>query len=351
MANDRFLPYLHHFRGLAIVLIVGVHCRTSLHWPADSWINKILTFGLDSSTILFVFVSGFLFQHLNTNQFNSNDYIIKKLKYVILPYVLVSIPAIVDKLFFEKNAVWMTSFYQDLPLPIQAVYLLATGKHSGPFYFIPMIAIVYCLSPLLFQLQKQKSFRWIGIGIPILGLFTYAYGYYGNILESLLYFLPVYIFGMWASKTKGPILHIGKEYLVGLVLIYVALLSFEVVGIIKPQHLQFFEKEPNYFTTTFNISKLKEMLLAIILLITFYRVRERKFPSLMLLGSYSFGIYFVHIYFINAVERLMDYIGLSRLQNGWGYLLFVCTIIGLSTSTVWLIKKVSKERSRLLIGS
>lgn len=239
MANNRFLPYVHHFRGLAIVLIVGVHCRTSLLWPADSWANKILTFGLDSSTILFVFISGFLFQHLNTTDFVFSDYIKKKLKYVVVPYVLVSIPAIADKLLFETNAVWMTPFYQELPWPFQALYLLATGKHSGPFYFIPVIVLIYCLSPLLFPFQKAKSFQWLGVVIPLVGLFTYAYGYYANVLESLLYFLPVYILGMWVSKNKEAILPIPNFYIIGMAMIYLILLSCEVMGLIKPQHLHF----------------------------------------------------------------------------------------------------------------
>ncbi len=333
------------------MLIVGVHCRTSLHWPEDSVVNSILTYGLDSSTVLFVFISGFLFQHLNANRFQFNDYIVKKIKYVIVPYVLVSIPAMADKLFFETDAAWMTPFYKSLALPLQALYLLVTGKHSGPFYFIPMIAIVYLMAPLLYKLQKTNSFFWVGLIISILGLFTYAYGYYGNILESLLYFLPVYIFGMWVSKNKKWILGVRTYVLFASAGVYLAIFYLEMTHTVIVEHLHFFEPTPHYITSQFNWGKLKEMILAAVLLATFYRLRDKDFNYLTWLGSFSFGIYFVHIYFINVTERLVDYFHLSRLQNGLGYLAFTLLIIGASALTVYSIKKVFKEKSRILIGS
>lgn len=351
MEKERFLRYIHHFRGLAIILIVAVHCRTALHWPDDSAINKFLTHFLDSSTILFVFIAGFLFQYLNANSFQFQEYIFKKAKHVIVPYVLISIPAVVDKLFFETDAYWMTPFYKSLSMPFQAVYLLATGKHSGPFYFIPMIAVIYCLAPLLFRFQKTKLFAWAGGLIALLGLFTYAYGYYGNIGESLLYFLPVYVFGMWASYHKDKLITMNNTILISLTLFYLIVLSLEVSQLIHPQHLNFFEDKPHYFTTIFNLSKLKEITLAIILLVGFYRLQEKKIEWLTVLGNLSFGIYFVHIYFINATERIMDFLNLSRLQNGVGYLVFTAGIIALSVTAVWLVKKLFKNRSRLLIGS
>lgn len=349
--NNKFLQFIHNFRGLAIVLIVSVHCRTSLHWPNDSIINKFLTHFLDSSTILFVFIAGFLFQHLNANSFRFNEYILKKATYVILPYVLISIPAVVDKLFFETDAYWMSPFYKSLSIPFQAVYLLATGKHSGPFYFIPMIAVIYCMAPLLFRFQKANFFAWAGGLIALSGLFTYAYGYYGNIGESLLYFLPVYVFGMWASYHKEKLLIINNWILASLTLFYFLVLCLEVSQIIHPQHLNFFEERPHYFTTIFNLSKLKEMTLAIILLVVFYRIKEQKIEWLTRLGNYSFGIYFIHIYFINATERIMDYLNLPRLQNGIVYLVFTASIIGISVAAVWVIKEIFKDRSRLVIGS
>ncbi len=349
--KSNFLSYIHNFRGFAILLIVGVHCRTSLLWPEDSIVHDLLIYGLDSSTILFVFISGFLFQYLNTEKFNYSDYITKKLRYVVIPYILVSIPAIIDKLLFETDAHWMTSFYKNLYPPFQVAYMLITGKHSGPFYFIPMITIVFLISPILYRIQKSNYFTSLASIVIVIGMFTYAYGYYGTILESLIYFLPVYIFGMWASKNREWVLGMNNYALSAMVAAYTGIFYLEMSHTVVVQHLHFFEPTPHYFTSHFNWGKLKEIILAIILLTMFYRLRDKNFSYLAWLGSFSFGIYFVHIYFINVVEKLLDYFHVSRLQNGMGYVAFTSLIICASALTVYLIKKVFKEKSRILIGS
>lgn len=332
------------------MLIVGVHCRTTVSWPSDSWLNKLLTFGLDSSTVLFVFISGFLFQHLNTHALDYKDYLWKKLKYVLIPYAIVSIPAIVDKVFFEETAVWMTSFYQTTGMAGKIVFLLATGKHSGPFYFIPMIAIIYLLAPVLFRLQKTNQFGWAGPTMAFAGLFTYAYGYYANLLESLIYFLPVYIFGMWIGKYKDRVLGVSKYVIALLVFFYLTVLTLEMTGGIHSEHLQFFENDPHYVTTNFNLSKLKELTLAVVLLISFHRLKLSS-TLLTTLGNYSFGIYFIHIYFINLIEKTVIYFKLPTIQNGGGYVLLLLFVITASGLCVWMTKKIFKQHSRLLVGS
>ena len=332
--KTNFLRYIHHFRGLAIILIVGVHCRTSLLWPEDSLPNTLLTFGLNSSTILFVFISGFLFQFLNEEKLGYQDYLTKKIKFVVVPYILASIPAILDKLIFESDTNWMNSFYRSLYPPFQAIYMLCTGKHSGPFYFIPMICIIFLIAPLLQKLQKSKYFTITAVCIVLLGLFTYTYGYYASILESLIYFLPVYIFGMWISKNRARILTMKSYALFSLISIFLIIYYLEISKVINVQHLYFFESAPHYFTSQFNWSKLKEMILAIILLTLFYRLESKNYKLLVLLGSYSFGIYYIHIYFINIAEKLLDYFHISRLQNGIGYLSLLLLNVSLSVLTV-----------------
>ncbi len=349
--KNNFLNYIHNFRGLAIILIAAVHCRTSLLWPQDFLLHELLIYGLDSSTILFVFISGFLFQYANAEKLNYKNYLLKKLKYVITPYVLVSIPAIIDKVIFEDNIYWMDPLYKNSHPVFQVVYLLFTGKQSGPFYFIPMICIIFLLAPILFRIQKSTYFSWIMATLVGIGLFTYAYGYYASTIESLLYYLPIYVFGMWACKNRDWILNMRSYVMIALASSYILILYFEITKTIITQHLYFFEPTSHYFTTQFNFSKLKEMILAILLITVFYRFRKKDLSFLALLGSYSFGIYFIHIYFINATERIIDYYQLSRLQKGFTYLIFVISVLGLSAITVYLIKKIFKDRSRLLIGS
>jgi probable poly-beta-1,6-N-acetyl-D-glucosamine export protein len=319
-------------------------------WPQASTFNSVLTFALNSSTILFVFISGFLFHHLHKDNLNLQSYWSKKLLYVLCPYALVSIPALIDKLFFEGDAIWMTPFYKSLSDLGKIVFLLATGKHSGPFYFIPMISLIFLLGPLLFYFQKQRLFQWLAPILVLLGMFTFSYGYYASLAESLLYFLPVYLFGMWASKNKDWVLSLSTGWLVLLVIAYATIFTLELTGILHPQHLEFFEPEPTFFTPIFNLSKLKVMLSALVLLVLFYRYGQSNY-IFHWLGNYSFGIYFVHIYFINAAERTFDYLQVSRDQGILGYLTFLVFVVAASAFTVYVTKRLFPHASRMLVGS
>ncbi|PZR05825.1 MAG: hypothetical protein DI539_24715 [Flavobacterium psychrophilum] len=348
--KDRFLNYLHYFRGFAILLIVGVHCRTSIPWAEDSFMHDVLFYALDFSTILFVFISGFLFQYLHEQKFEYYPYLLKKLKHVVIPYIIVSVPALVDKVFIEKDAAWMTDFYKSLNIPLQFVYLLLTGKQSGPFYFIPMICLFFIMAPLFQAVQKSTYFSWITLVIVFIGMFSYNYAYYATIWESLVYFIPVYLFGMWASKYRSVTIGINNYVLGLLCAVYLTIFCLEMADVIYIYRLKTFG-EPHYFFPDFNWGKLKVMCLAIILLNVFYRLRKYEFPTLVTLGNFSFGIYFVHIYFINVTELTIRYIQSPIKQNALIFLVYTAAVIAASMITIYGVKKIFGKNSRLIIGS
>ena len=87
-----FLDYIHTFRGFAIMLIVAVHLTYPIE-SSDPHIYRILIPIFGNSTILFVFISGFLFKYL-LDKFRMKTYLRKKLSFVILPYLFMSIPAL-----------------------------------------------------------------------------------------------------------------------------------------------------------------------------------------------------------------------------------------------------------------
>lgn len=349
-SQDQFLNYLHNFRGFSIILIVGVHCRTTIPWCSDSVTHDLLLYGLDFSTILFVFISGFLFQYLNADHLNYSSYLVKKVKHVLIPYVIVSIPALVDKLFIETDAYWMTDFYKSLNPFLKIIYMLITGKHSGPFYFIPVITTIFLLAPVFHHLQKANYFSVIAGAIVLLGMFSYNYGYYATYLESLIYFIPVYVFGIWACRYRHWILNLNSYWIIGILLIYLIIFTLEMTSIITVDRMKFFGSV-QYFSLPFNWGKFKVMCLAIILLTLFYRLREHNYSLLKTLGNYSFGIYFIHIYFINIVVILLAHFKFSFEQNILIYLIYLTLIMGTSMLTVYLVKQIFGKNSRLVIGS
>src|SRR5690349_6718767 len=88
-----FLPHLHRLRAIAILMIVALHCTAFLSWTEHPLFNRVLRELLDNSTVLFFFISGFLFQYLSES-FSYQDYLAKKFRNVLLPYLIVATPAI-----------------------------------------------------------------------------------------------------------------------------------------------------------------------------------------------------------------------------------------------------------------
>ena len=153
------------------LFIVVLHVLLS-SWSASHPIKNVLEVIVTNATLLFVFIAGFLFHYLNWSKFNWSVYLKKKLLYVVVPYVIVSIPIIIKKVYFDTQLLWwMDGQYNELNEVGKVFYLLITGRQFGPFWFIPMIVLFYLTAPLLLYLSRSKASAVIPL-IVIAGLFT-----------------------------------------------------------------------------------------------------------------------------------------------------------------------------------
>ena len=96
------LHYINTFRAMAIYFIVAVHALHVFSWPDGSLSKQFLDVLLNNGSIFFIFISGYLFQHLSVN-FKASKYYLSKLKNVVLPYLIISTPAIIYFLYFLRK--------------------------------------------------------------------------------------------------------------------------------------------------------------------------------------------------------------------------------------------------------
>lgn len=347
-----FLGYIHNFRGLAIIFIVGIHSVISLPWEGSLIMKSLLLGIFNNGTVLFVFIAGFLFYYLCQNHFNYFHYLKKKLKYVIAPYLIISIPAIIDKLFFDPgNHWWMTTEFQEASFIYKIFLMIITGRHSGILWFIPMIALFYLCSYLFLLFSKTRIFDYATPLLCIIGLMTVQFGYHANPLISFVYFLPIYLLGMWVAKHQLGILSASNFWLVGLSIVYIIMTILEVYGIIPlSKYLEMRDLRQDVFIL--NISKLKAILLCFILIIGFKKVSHLHFPILERTGTDSFGIFFLHLYIINVFQivvhrQMIPIEGLNILS----YSAYLFAVITLAMIIIFFVRKVFGKNSRILIGS
>lgn len=351
MPGAKHLQYIDHVRGLAILLIVSIHTRAAFGWAnvyEERFWFSILVYG----TIVFVFISGFLFQYLHRESFSFWPYFQRKLRFVVVPYLIVSVPAIVNKLWFDQSEAWHTDFYRSLPDAGQAAYMILTGKHIGPFWFIPMIVLIYLLSPVLIFLDRRTWFYSYVFPLIFLGgLLLHNFGHNSNTIEALLYFLPVYMLGMCASRYREVVEKLTLLQLAPLIAVYLLIFALEMNGTLAIGKTYGFNENARENSYLFNFGKLKMTLLCIILVSIFSRRGPKPIPWLQLMASYSFGIYFIHLYVLRASEKLVVVTTDGFLFNTVSFLIYVAVITATSLGVVHVVKLVTGKASRYFIGS
>ncbi len=347
-----YLSYIHNFRGFAIILIVGVHLIIALPWSGIPQVKNAIYSFTNNGTILFVFIAGFLFYYLSSARFTYWEYLIKKIKFVILPYLIISIPALIDKLYFDPgDHWWMTESFQEKSDFVKTLIMLGTGRHSGPLWFIPMIGLFYICSYPFLLFARTKSFDILAPLIFVVGLFTVRFGYYADPLISFLHFFPVYLMGIWACKFKDIILKKSWFFLFFTGIVYLTMGFLEVMQVIPlKDYLQLRDMQTTHFI--FNLSKLKAMFFCFFLMTFFFVFKNKKWGVLKLTGDYSFGIFFLHLYLINILQISVRH-GLTPIQTfeWWSYLIAVTLVVGVSMVIIKITKVIFGKRSRMILGS
>jgi peptidoglycan/LPS O-acetylase OafA/YrhL len=332
-----YLNYINNLRGFVIILIVGAHCLSMklLNWTPTSELREILSLILHSSSAYFVFIAGFLFQFL-IQKYTFSSYFKRKFLFVILPYLLMSIPGIIDEIYHPRD------IYAVLPIYQQVLIYYLTGIHVVHFWFIPAIILFYLASPIFKKLDQFPHFYWILPALFLMSVFV-PRGANPSIDQSLrgfLHFLVFYVLGMWMSHYRTLILQWAKYSFVGIFL-FISLLILQ----------WFMIKAFGEDNLLVNFTYVAKYIIACFVLVNlFYQFDKSLGKSLNFLAESSFGIYFVHYYFVILLERILIKLQLVIPANFFTFLLLVLMITACSYFTLMLVKRIFGKNSRMLTG-
>jgi peptidoglycan/LPS O-acetylase OafA/YrhL len=111
-------------------------------------------------------------------------------------------------------------------------------------------------------------------------------------------------------------------------------------------------RDTDHFTVLFNWNKLKWLMICILFLAVSHTWYDRKIRITKLLGDYSFGIFFVHLYAIEFLQ-LLDRKGIVTLepQSLFSFAGVCILITASSILVVYTVKVVFRQRSKFIIGS
>lgn len=333
--REGFLNYINNFRGIAILFIIAGHCLQPFYNDMSSVLKIILQVLLQDGTVLFVFIAGYLFQHLS-NKYVFSQYIKTKIKNVLLPYIIVSIPALIYVIFVDP----INSDIYNQNKIIQSIYFLLTGLHLLPLWFIPMILLFYLASPLLLKFDKWKYFYYL---LPLLIIISSIIPRDNtNTLQSFVHFFSVYVLGMFFSKQKDLILKFIRKNLVLLIVLFFSFVIFDIYNRIQ-----------GYTENNF-LQLWSKLLLSGLLIYGLYRYDNLIKQKFNYLAQVSFGLFFIHYYVIMVLGKVFDkFFDLSEfniIPLLISLIIFSILVTTISCLLIELAKKIFQKKSRLLIG-
>lgn len=336
-----FLRSVQMARAVAMIFIIGTHCWPGIPWtPAE---EHVLPIFFRSSTVLLVFLAGFLFNY-TSGRFNYRRYVGRRLQALIIPYLIISAPIIFTILFVQhRDDVW--PWVYEMPKIEQALVLLATGKHMAHFWYIP-VAVMFTLGAGIFRLVDRYNLYVLlipitGFAASVLGRDS-LYGLYSPFGKAL-FVLPSFLFGMYFCniylRERRP-----SRWSVG---VYIAIFVFPMYFYLQYNdwnlHFLWMQKVAFaslciYFFDSVNLNE------------TIYYVLDK-------VSEFALPLYFLHGYAIHALRVLFTDAEAVALFGGglvaksvWLTLkIFIVMMICLSGSVA--VRRVLGQRSRYVIGA
>ncbi|WP_394128798.1 acyltransferase [Shewanella maritima] len=343
-----FLNSINHFRGIAIIFIVMAHCYRPAGWQVETLADKAWFNLMMNGTVFFVFISGFLFHHVFSHRLDYRKYMTNKTKFVFLPYLLLSIPWIVWHITAGTTP-QMHLNYTELTHPMSiANWYVITGRTLTAYWYIPMGMMLFALAPWVMHLLKKQQLLLIAIPLFIAAMIIHRPLANLNAIQSLVYFLPVYLFGVWSSENKNKLFPFINKYWLAMLVTAIAL------AIIQAHYFGAGTLNKAAFELTVpDLMLPQKMLLALVILAILNKFEHVQIKPLQKLADVSFAIYFIHPWITTPWWMIFDSPDLLHMDNQGNListLLVTFVVIAISYVIAITIKRLMNKRSRYLIG-
>lgn len=332
--KKEFLNYIHSFRGLAILFVVAGHLL--LNWPSPSSVHLFMRVLWEDGTVLFVFIAGYLFQHLS-KKYEYKNYLVKKLQNVIVPYLIVSTPIIVYRLVTNDIPGYILDVHPDF-LSWGAVHkvgwFLLHGGHLQPLWFVPMITLFYVAAPGFIYIDRHPRWYWLLIPFCVLSFLVVREPFIA-IPRMFVHFISVYLFGMFMSRYKKEYLEFAKRYYIWISVATVLAFTANLLWYNYNNPLQYLHK----------------MLFCCFFMYWLWRL-DRYVPKFFaVLADLSFGIFFIHYYVLLVVKALYEKAFRQPIPGNVVYwIIDLVLVMGGTVLFIQAVKRIFPKKSRYLIG-
>ena len=206
-----FLNSFNQFRAIAILIIVAGHCFNLVGISSDSLLNATLINLISGSTALFVFISGFLFHYVFYKKYEYRNFVSKKIFNVLIPYFLLGFVPLLLHVSERMDQSLLETIsnpgliIENLVAPIVRNYV--TGRFLTAYWYIPFIMTTFLLSPLhikFIRINWSAQLFIVGV-LSCIAIFMHRPMWNVNVLQSVVYYAPIYLIGIMASIYKDVV--------------------------------------------------------------------------------------------------------------------------------------------------
>lgn len=329
-------------RGIAFIFVVVQHTLGGFSnikgLPYSSFTIMKLMYVIGKSAVpIFLFISAVALVYVNSNKFDCRKYYIKRIKYILIPYIIWSAINMI-KLGTEER---FKNF----------IIQLIAGNGAFHFWYMGMVIRLYLIFPIILWIAKRIHSLNIKIRTSIFIALVYLYypvSQYQNVISDNI---GKFIFGVPTDIQQRVInISILFWYLYFILGIYFAL-NYEYI---KKKFIKFrVAIYVSYFLLLVyaylnEINKIKyvrllSLLYMVLSILVFYLIsiklveKIKVYKLMKFIGDYSFASYMAHIIVINYVSNQIIIIFNTRNYLIIGFLTLIITAL----VTPILIKLVS----------
>lgn len=347
------VKYLHHFRALAILQIVLLHAGHAFllrgfesPLPESNPVFAAVDVLLRNATIYFSMISGIIYARI----FCSRPYApFMKARLVNTGVPYVTITAIFTTLLWLRSSAGEAG--NTIELARLIAYNAAMGEAWNTLWYIPVILILYAVSPLLFHIVSTPRWRWLMALLIVLPL---AVSRTGTELTPAItiYFMGAYMFGLWLGRDLDVRLDLMERSASWIAL--VAGVSTAALSILYLADLGA-EGPVSIRESLFYIQRLSLGVLILVAL-RLWSAKPRAVSDAVLgaTATASFGLYFLHGPLVRPVVGFVSPL-VPEGQPVLGLIAGIgATFAGgllLSWAVILLARMILGRRSRLVIGA
>lgn len=350
MTEKKYLKSLNWFRGIAIIFVFLSHVpKGEINGITANFLHSF--FG--NGTFYFVFISGYLFWHLK-DRFEYIGYIKNKIKNVILPYLFVLTPVLILYGILEVNLDTPNEvLFSGLLIKNGLIWHLLVGGMAAnpPLWFIPMIIIFFITSPIIYSLSESKYFNILLLITIVFSILSFRPDTLQYPLYSYFHFYGVYLFGIFCKKNERLVFYHSKKIALISFFSYFAFViidvNYGVFGSGAPKFAPMFTDGMSLIYINYNqIQKLFGAVFFLSFLFYIENKNELNIIALDTCAKYSFGIFFIHYYWIVILRNLFNGTHLSYI---------IISIVGFMASLIslYIFKGIvarMKLDSRIFVG-